>query len=379
MKRFAVLMLFSLLLLPWTACAENIDKGMEAAIDQLELGELDQLLDSLGEPFASQGLRETLLKIARGEWTLSMDVLLKLVGQRFLNVLTGSWWRITRLLAPALAVGICNALGQEKHGAKVAGYGCFLLVAAFMVRDLIDQAKLAADTVERMSGGMQHLFPILLTLLAAVGGSNGSALFQPAVVAAAGTMTTAIHRVVLPLATSSALVSMVDYLGEENRFSRLASLLHTAATWTLGICFTVFLGVIVTQGLGASALDGVTIRTAKYALDNFIPVVGGLFADTVDTLVGGSLLIQNALGTTGLLLILGICLMPLMQTLGTVVLYRGTAAVLQPVAEGRILKCMESYAEALMLLFIVELCAAAMYVLLIAQILAMTNLTVLLR
>ena len=32
-----------------------------------------------------------------------------------------------------------------------------------------------------------------------------------------------------------------------------------------------------------------------------------------------------------------------------------------------------------MLLFIVELCAAAMYVLLIAQILAMTNLTVLLR
>ncbi len=379
MKRFAVLMLFSLLLLPWTACAENIDKGMEAAIDQLELGELDQLLDSLGEPFASQGLRETLLKIARGEWTLSMDALLKLVGQRFLNVLTGSWWRITRLLAPALAVGICNALGQEKHGAKVAGYGCFLLVAAFMVRDLIDQAKLAADTVERMSGGMQHLFPILLTLLAAVGGSNGSALFQPAVVAAAGTMTTAIHRVVLPLATSSALVSMVDHLEEENRFSRLASLLHTAATWTLGICFTVFLGVIVTQGLGASALDGVTIRTAKYALDNFIPVVGGLFADTVDTLVGGSLLIQNALGTTGLLLILGICLMPLMQTLGTVVLYRGTAAVLQPVAEGRILKCMESYAEALMLLFIVELCAAAMYVLLIAQILAMTNLTVLLR
>ena len=248
-----------------------------------------------------------------------------------------------------------------------------------MVRDLIDQAKLAADTVERMSGGMQHLFPILLTLLAAVGGSNGSALFQPAVVAAAGTMTTAIHRVGLPLATSSALVSMVDHLGEENRFSRLASLLHTAATWTLGICFTVFLGVIVTQGLGASALDGVTIRTAKYALDNFIPVVGGLFADTVDTLVGGSLLIQNALGTTGLLLILGICLMPLMQTLGTVVLYRGTAAVLQPVAEGRILKCMESYAEALMLLFIVELCAAAMYVLLIAQILAMTNLTVLLR
>ena len=169
---------------------------------------------------------------------------------------------------------------------------------------------------------MQHLFlPILLTLLAAVGGSNGSALFQPAVVAAAGTMTTAIHRVGCRWPPSSALVSMVDHLGKKIA-SRLASLLHTAATWTLGICFTVFLGVIVTQGLWRFSVGRRTIRTAKYAPDNFIPVVGGLFADTVDTLVGGSLLIQNALGTTGLLLILGICLMPLMQTLGTVVLYR---------------------------------------------------------
>ena len=230
-----------------------------------------------------------------------------------------------------------------------------------------------------MSGGMQHLFPLLLTLLAAVGGSTGAALFQPAVVAAAGSMTALISKVTLPLATGSALVTMVDHLGEEGRFSRLVSLLYTAATWTLGICFTVFIGVILTQGMHAAAVDGVTIRTAKYALDNFIPVVGGLFADTVDTLVGGSLLIQNALGTTGLLLILGLCLTPLTQTLAAVTLYRATAALLQPVAEGRVLRCMDGFAKVLMLLFIIQLCAAAMFVLLIAQILATTNLTVMLR
>ena len=65
---------------PVDGLCENIDKGMEAAIDQLELGELDQLLTRWGEPLCIAGLRETLLKIARGEWTLSMDALLKLVG-----------------------------------------------------------------------------------------------------------------------------------------------------------------------------------------------------------------------------------------------------------------------------------------------------------
>ena len=49
-------------------------------------------------------------------------------------------------------------------------------------------------------------------------------------------------------------------------------------------------------GRSAAAVDGVSIRTAKYAMDNFIPIVGGMFADTVDTLVGCSLIVQNAVG-----------------------------------------------------------------------------------
>lgn len=40
---------------------------------------------------------------------------------------------------------------------------------------------------------------------------------------------------------------------------------------------------------------------------------------------------------------------------------------------------MDGFAKVLMLLFIIQLCAAAMFVLLIAQILAATNLTVMLR
>lgn len=364
---------------PCAAQADTLENGMRTALDKLELTDIEQAIQGLGEPFAGITLRDALLKMARGEWTISVETLLSLLSQRFLTALTGSWWRITRLLVPALALGICNALGGKSSGTKLAGYACFLLVAAFMVQDLSEQARQATLAVAQMNSGMQRLFPVLLTLLAAVGGSGSAALFQPAVVAAAGAMTTAINRVVLPLATASALVSMVDHLGEEHRFSRLSGLLHTAAAWTLGICFTVFLGAIMTQGIHAAVADGVTLRTAKYALDNFIPVVGGLFADTVDTLIGGSVLIQNALGTTGLLLILGLCLTPLTQTLGAVVLYRGVSAALQPVAESRLLECMEAYAKALMLLFIIELCAAAMFMLLIAQVLAMTNLTVLLR
>lgn len=376
-----LLMLLTMALLcPCNGRAENtLTDGMQEALDKLELAQLGDALAALGTPFQQANLRETLRKIAQGEWTVSLDGLLRLLRQHFLAALTGSLWRTARLLVPAIALGVCRTMGEKKTSTRVAGYVCFLLVAVFLVQDVAEHAQTAEASVQHMSGGMQRLFPLLLTLLAAVGGTTGAALLQPAVVAAAGAMTSTISRVTLPLASAAALVILVDHLGEENRFSRLSSLLYTAATWVLGICFTVFLGVMFTQGMGAAAADGIAIRTAKYALDNFVPIVGGLFADTVDTLVGGSLLIQNALGVTGLLMVLMLCMTPLCQTLAAVVLYKGVAALLQPIAEGRILSCMEDFSRVLLLLFIVQLCAAAMFLLLIAQILAMTHFTVLLR
>jgi len=126
-------------------------------------------------------------------------------------------------------------------------------------------------------------------------------------------------------------------------------------------------------------VDGISIRTAKFAIDNFVPFVGGMFADTVDTLVGCSLLIKNALGVTGLILLAGILAGPMTQTLGAALMYQMCAALLQPVAESRLLKCMADFSRVMMLMFVVQMSLGAMFILLIAQMLVVGNLTVMLR
>ncbi|MEG2604191.1 MAG: stage III sporulation protein AE, partial [Clostridia bacterium] len=123
----------------------------------------------------------------------------------------------------------------------------------------------------------------------------------------------------------------------------------------------------------------VSIRTAKYAMDNFIPIVGGMFADTVDTLVGCSLVVQNAVGVLGLLLLLGKLLLPLLRTVATMLLYRATAAVLQPMSDSPLCRCIGDYAEVFTLLFIIQMSVGAMFMLLTAQLLTVGNLTVMLR
>jgi stage III sporulation protein AE len=141
----------------------------------------------------------------------------------------------------------------------------------------------------------------------------------------------------------------------------------------------VFIGVMSVQGLNAAALDGVSIRTAKYAMDHFIPIVGGMFADTVDTLVGCSLVVHNAVGVLGLMLLLSMLALPLVRTVTTLFLYRACAAILQPVSDSPLCRAIGGYADVFSLLFIIQLSVGAMFLLLVAQLITVGNLTVMLR
>ena len=45
------------------------------------------------------------------------------------------------------------------------------------------------------------------------------------------------------------------------------------------------------------------MRTAKFLSGTFIPVVGGMFADAVEVVIGSALILKNAVGLLGVLAI----------------------------------------------------------------------------
>lgn len=382
MKRIPALalmaLLFCLLILP--ARAENLDQALESALDALPLAPWREAYEQAFPQ--GEDLRALILRLAQGEAALDGEALLRALASRLLSTLTGSLWRLTRLLAPAIFCGILHRLSasfSQKGLGAALNAACFLMLAGCMAADLGEHMALARDAVERMAGLMQSLFPLLLTLLAAVGGSAASAFFQPAVVAACGTMTALVKSVTLPLSLSAGVTAILNHLSDKMRIGRLSAFFRSAAAWTLGIAFTVFMSVTTLQSLGAAAADGISLRTAKYAVDNLVPVVGGMFADTMDTLVGASLLIKNALGITGLMILISLAAVPLIQTLAAVILYRAAAALLEPLSDSRFSACLHDFSDVLMLLFIVQLSVGAMFLLLVAQMLVVGNLTVMLR
>ena len=372
MKR-GLLLLLLLLLLPGMGQAEAVEAGLQQALDQVDVQALERVS-------GQQGLREVILRLARGETVWDAAESLRLLEEMAGRELRLSFSRMLGLMAPALLSAVAAALRTRSgSAAEMAENACFLVLSAALAADMRGYLVEAEQNVTRMAELMQTLFPMLLTLLAAVGATNGTALFKPAIAAAGGLMTTLARGVSLKLALGSAVVTLLDHLSPRMRLSRLGSLLRSACTWTLGIAFTVFIGVTAVQGLTAAVSDGIGIRAAKYAVDNFVPVVGGMFADTMDTLVGCAMMVKNALGITGLALLLGVTGLPLLRTLCAVLVYRLCAALLQPVAPQRASGMIHVFSEVLMLLFIIQLSVAAMFLLLTAQLLAVGHITVGLR
>ena len=365
--------LFAVLMSLGIGKAESLENGLSSVLDKMELAQLEEAAET-------PELSRILLDLARGNAVWDTERVLETLKNMAVGEFQASFQRMMGLIAPGLLCALMGVLREKNDGvSRLAESASFLALAAVMASDLKMYLFEAEHAVNRMSEVMQLLFPLLMMLLASVGATHGAALFQPAISAASGTMTALVRSVSLPLCTGMAIVLLLDSLSDAVRLKRLAMLLKSVATWTLGIAFTVFIGVTAMQGLAIGTADGVSIRAAKYAVDHFVPVVGGMFADTMDTMVGCSLLIKNALGVTGLILILSVAGMPMIRTLCSALMYRACAALLQPLAQERVAGTLHGFSDVLMLLFAIQLSVGAMFFLLVAQVLAVGNMTVMLR
>lgn len=367
-----------LVLLPACAlAAETLSEGISQTLAGLDLSAFQRAVSESG--LFAEDAAQLIRAVASGQAVLTGGDALRWLAGKAAGLFTDTLWRMTRLLIPALIAAVAENLHPGRSGRSTLHYGGLLMTLGFLIADLEAYVSLCRSSVGEMAALMQALFPLLVTLLAAVGGTAGSMFYEPAVMAAAGSMTALVQQATMPMAAAVAVLTMVGGLSGRLRVSKLRRLIRQAADWTLGLGFTVFIGVMTVQGLSAAAVDGVSIRTAKYAMDNFIPVVGGMFADTVDTLVGSSLLIQNAVGVLGLMLLLGRLMTPLLRTVAAMLLYRAVAAVLEPMSDSPLCGCISDYSEVFSLLFIIQLSVGAMFLLLVAQLVMVGHMTVMLR
>jgi stage III sporulation protein AE len=356
-----------------------------------QLGALD-LVDiekSVEEMEAAAGLTldqgnfgEMAAKLARGEISWQPGEIFRSLMMLVFKEVLANIGLLGKLVVIAVIGGVLQKLVaafERGSTGQLAYTVTYLALLSIAIGSFTLAVKISQETVDYMVLFMQALLPILLTMLAAIGGFTSTALFSPVLLGTLGLFGAMVKNIILPLLLFAAVLGIVNNLTDSFKVSGLANLLKGAAMGLMGLFTTIFLGVITLQGIAGAVGDSVTFKTAKFGVDAFVPVVGGVFSDALAAVVSSSLLIKNAIGIAGIVTLGAILLIPLLKIVTLALIYKFASALIQPIGEGRMSECLNGLGNSLLLIFAAVATVGLLFFFLITIVVAVANITVMLR
>lgn len=85
---------------------------------------------------------------------------------------------------------------------------------------------------------------------------------------------------------------------------------------------------------------------------------GKVLGDSVDAILGCGILLKNAVGIVGVIIIIGICIMPIIKLATFSIMYSLTSSLIEPIADGKIVKLLDEISGIFKLLLAV-LCSVS--------------------
>ncbi|MDI4645353.1 stage III sporulation protein AE [Cohnella hashimotonis] len=363
------------------------DELAESQTEDLSLGQIEQFWNKLKNDYGGffpEGEAPTLRELMfpkEGEGWSVKDVLLAL-ARFFLHEVLYSGKLIVTIVLLAIFTMLLETMQSafERQAVSQVAYAiAYMVLLIIAVNSFRTGAGYAADAIAGMVQFMLAMVPLLLTLLASTGGVTTVAVLHPVIVFMVHTIGTVIHLVVFPLLFFSAVLHLASTVSERFKVTQLANLLRTAAVGLLGAMLTLFLGVLSIQGATGAIADGVALRTAKFVTGNFVPVVGRMFSDAADTVLSASLLVKNAVGLAGVVILIFLCAFPAVKILTLALIYRLSAAVLQPLGDTPIVQCLQVIGKTLVYVFAALASVGLMFFLAVTIVLTAGNASILMR
>lgn len=287
-----------------------------------------------------------------------------LFGRKLFQELLHQTSLMGKLLFLAVLCSVLQNLQSSFARSQVAAlaYGVsfvFLTVIAFTA--FYHTLQVAMQAVDAMVTFMEALLPLLLSLLAGAGAVATAGLFSPLMLMVVTGVGVLVKHCVLPLLLVGAALECVNYLTEQYKLRALAGLFKQCGMLLLGLMMMLFLGLVTIQGVAGSVSDGLALRTAKFATANFVPVVGKVFSDAVELVMGASLLLKNAVGIFGVLTVGSLCLTPVLKLFSLTAVIKLTGALVEPMGDARMAKCLTSLGGYLLLVTGAVLTVALMF------------------
>ncbi len=361
---------------------EELDKQTEEQLDNLDTNALEEFFKSLTDEEKSilnaDQLKDLVLKISNGEAgniESIFDLILDKVTQGFVGFLPS----LITIVAIVLLYGILSGLNSgflSKSTNEIIFFVCYAIIVIILLNTIANYIKLTVQTVSRLQSLMSVLFPIFLTLLAALGGTTGVGLYQPLMVIATGFVIEAISKFILPCFIAALIFLVVGNLSKNVKLNKFSAFFKSIAEWSLGIIFSVFMMLVTMRGIAGRTIDGIGITATKFAIGSYVPILGGYLSDGFDLVMASCILLKNSVGVAGLMLVLVVVISPIIKLAMFSLGLKLAAAIAEPLSDNKISNLLQGVSKSMSLLLSVLCGTAFMYFILIMLVIYSCNLGV---
>lgn len=258
-----------------------------------------------------------------------------------------------------------NAFSSEKLS-NIAYFACFSVMIILIAKGFYIGVTLTQEVIKEITDFMAALMPVLIMLLASIGNVSQALIMDPIILGVCTIGSSLYSTVIIPVICMSFVLDFVNNISSEYNISNLTNILKKGALWVQGIFLTIFVGILTIRGIAGSSFDLVASKTAKFAVDNFIPVVGKTLSDAFTTVASYTLLLKNSISLLGVIVLVALILLPIIKIFVMGFMYKLTSALLQPISDKRVTSIIDSAGGSLMLLGSCVICVSIMFFIMIA-------------
>ena len=298
--------------------------------------------------------------------------IINLIGKEVVDCTTVLGSIIVIIVIHSILKSISEGL-ENKSISQITYYVQYILIVTLIMKNFADVLQMVKTSIQSLVGFMNSLVPLLITLMLTTGNFASAGILEPIILFIITFIGNFITTILLPFVLISTALAIVSKVSSKIQIDKLSKFFNSTVVWTLGVVLTLFVGVISVEGSLSSTVDGITAKTTKAAVSNFIPVVGKILGDAVDTVIGCSNFLKNAVGIVGVIVVISICVGPIIKLAILMALYYLTGALCQPIADEKIVKLLEEMGNTFKMLLAIMCSVSVMLIVGTTLVLKITN------
>ena len=169
-----------------TELETSLENTIFEQISSLDFSNLDNIVENLQEytPFTSGSFKEKVQEIISGEFSIGYSS----VFSAIINLLLKSLLNFIPLFAVIIGIGVLSSFistltpnSKNKAIADIVHFVCYSVIIIIVFSAVVQLIKVTGQTLNSLKVQIDLIFPILLTIMTALGSVAAASVYQPAV------------------------------------------------------------------------------------------------------------------------------------------------------------------------------------------------------